>query len=941
MPIDLKKYGALFLLFVILFLSAGLVCASQNPSDNVTTTDCDEIHIGEYLDNASEQSITQGHNFADGEILGVKSNDVDDNREILRDNDSFKTEDSQTVFTNIEYEPLTQEYTPGTILYLVNVYEVNKSNETITKKPLETQLKLIVYSGNSNNTYTQKSNANGLASFEIPNLEVGSYTVGIYVNGEKRGESTIKINMVQTKVTAPSAYVKYHKDNNFRINVLDNNGNPIKNVLLKVKVYTGNKYETYTIRTSNYGNAYLQTKNFALGVHKIVISSDNRCYEISKTTKIIVKNAPYGIQLSSDSMIVLHKRNNYFTVKATNVFGDPVRNVAVKFRVFTGHSHSTYTVKTNKNGYAKIQTKRLSLGSHKIEISAGNVKRNAYVQVVNKITAPKLVFLQFYPANGGYYVKLKFNSQKFGKYQILKKTSGSFKTCAMVKATSKTTIFCEKVNASNKYSYSVREIISSPGGRYIYSSYDRHGLKMLTKPKVCVKFQNVRANIKWDKVAGASEYIVYRKMGSNGAFKRIAIVNGNTLAYSDVYSKSATQLGSIISRGSFVDPSFNNLFYTVRACTKEGSKISYGLYDEDGVFHLESPTIISLKNNQITWGNVVNAEGYRIMEKSSGVWKEIARIKAKQTYKLSYSFNVNKTSYYSVQAYAHDNGRFVYSGFDEGFSLVNYDDSNNNSILYIGDSITYGSPYVSNALRHIYSFPYRVAQLIGGTYYNPSIPGMTYHDLGVNPDGTNVENTEAYRYRITREIVDRIYEGKLPVSWKKWDTDKNSAGERNTRLADYNIIVLSAGMNDYTDNTVLGNINSYDTSTFHGALNHILKKIENASKERVENGKDPIKVVFVDLFYTQKNFNGKLSDRDTTPNQIGLTSRDYQNALNAQYAKWNNSPYLTSYKFKTRDYNIINKNNFQYTTTDNLHFTRFIYGQYGNALAKFLLEEVF
>ena len=933
--IDLKKYGVLSLLLMILFLSMGLVCASQNLSDNATTTDCDEIHTGEYLGNVSDEQLIQSHNFTGGEIFGVNSDDDGDNQEILRYNTSSKTANSRHFSTNIEYEQLTKQYTPGITIYRVNVYDVYKSGDTQIKKPLKVQLKLMVYNGKSNKIYAQKSNANGLATFRIPNLAVGNYKVRIYVHGEKRGESTIKINRAQAKVTAPAAYVKHNRNNYFRMNVLDGNGNPIKKLLLKVKVYTGKKYKTFTIRTFNNGNAFLQTKNFPIGVHKIVISSENRCYRVSNTTKIIVKTDSYGkIHLSFDSIKVLHKRNNYFTVKATNAFGNSVENVAVKFVVFTGHSNSTYTVKTNKYGYAKIQTKILSLGTHKIKISAGNVKSNAYVLVVNKITAPKLVSLLFYPkANGEYYVKLKFNSQKFGKYHILKKTSNSFRGCAVVKATSNTTIFCEKVKASSNYSYSVREIINSPGGRFIYSSYDLQGLKMLTKPKVSVKFQNIQANIKWNKVEGASKYIVYRKLGANGALKCIAVVNSNNLTYSEVYSKSDTQLGSLISKGDFLDLSFNKFFYTVRAYSKEGSKISCGLYG-DGVFHLESPTIISLKNNQITWSKVMNAEGYKVLKKISGVWKEIARIKANPKYTISYSFNVNKKSYYSVQAYAHYNGHFVYSGFDEGFSLVNYDYSNKNRILYLGDSITYGS-------KHIFSFPYRVAQLIGGVYYNPSVPGSTYHDLGVNSDGTNVENVNVYRHRITREVVDRIYDGKLPPNWEKLGINKNSAGETNTCLADYNIIVLSAGTNDYSDDSKLGDINSNETSTFHGALNHILEKIENASKKRLKNGKDPIKVVFVDLFYAEKNFNDKISNRDTTPNHIGLTLMDYQNVLNAQYDKWKNSNYVAVYKFKTRDYNIVNKNNIRYTTADNLHFTRFTYGQYGNALAKFLVKEVF
>ena len=70
---------------------------------------------------------------------------------------------------------------------------------------------------------------------------------------------------------------------------------------------------------------------------------------------------------------------------------------------------------------------------------------------------------------------------------------------------------------------------------------------------------------------------------------------------------------------------------------------------------------------------------------------------------------------------------------------------------------------------------------------------------------------------------------------------------------------------------------------------------------------------------------------------------DYQDALWAQYNKWQSQSdgILSFYNFKTREYDIVNSDNSPYTASDNLHFTKFTYGQYGNAFAQFLLENVF
>ena len=394
---------------------------------------------------------------------------------------------------------------------------------------------------------------------------------------------------------------------------------------------------------------------------------------------------------------------------------------------------------------------------------------------------------------------------------------------------------------------------------------------------------------------------------------------------------------------TFVDPSLNNIFYTVKPCniqTANGiTKTSYGLYPIDGDFHLEAPAIVSLENGTLKWGSVPNAQGYLILKNQygNGSWEVVANVSKEGDIVQSFDiWEADPNAYYSVQAYACKNGVKVFSDYDLGFSLMNRSEENSQyRILYIGDSITYGSQYTSKSTRHIFSIPYRVAQLLGCAYYNPSIPGSTYHDMA-QMSGEN------HPYSITKDIVDPIAQGKLPARCWSLGTDKNSEGVNNTSIDDYNIVVLAAGTNDYAYNAELGTVNSTDVSTFNGALNHILEKIENASEKRLLRGETPIKVVFVDLYYSQHALGtNEIRDRDTTPNGIGLTLKDYQNALDCQYEKWSGSEYVSAYNFKTRDYDIVNPSNCPYTSSDNIHFTKFTYGQYGNAFSSFLMQSVF
>jgi hypothetical protein len=49
-----------------------------------------------------------------------------------------------------------------------------------------------------------------------------------------------------------------------------------------------------------------------------------------------------------------------------------ISGLKLKVKVYTGKKYKTYNTKTNKNGVAKINTKILKRGTHKVVISSGN-----------------------------------------------------------------------------------------------------------------------------------------------------------------------------------------------------------------------------------------------------------------------------------------------------------------------------------------------------------------------------------------------------------------------------------------------------------------------------------------------------------------------------------------------------------------------------------------
>ena len=62
----------------------------------------------------------------------------------------------------------------------------------------------------------------------------------------------------------------------------------IKGVKVKIKVYTGKKYKTYTVKTNSKGIANLNVKSLKVGSHKVVVSSANK-YCVAKTAKSTIK----------------------------------------------------------------------------------------------------------------------------------------------------------------------------------------------------------------------------------------------------------------------------------------------------------------------------------------------------------------------------------------------------------------------------------------------------------------------------------------------------------------------------------------------------------------------------------------------------------------------------------------------------------------------------
>ena len=119
-----------------------------------------------------------------------------------------------------------------------------------------------------------------------------------------------KTQVQKTKVNAPAVYNVYKKNGLFKITVKDMNKKPLKKIAVKVKVNTGKKSKTYTLKTNKNGIATLNTKTLKKGTHKVEITSANKYYSINRKSCIhigVKKSITLKINESKD-----FKNGDYF-----------------------------------------------------------------------------------------------------------------------------------------------------------------------------------------------------------------------------------------------------------------------------------------------------------------------------------------------------------------------------------------------------------------------------------------------------------------------------------------------------------------------------------------------------------------------------------------------------------------------------------------------------
>ena len=180
--------------------------------------------------------------------------------------------------------PKVTDYYKGVKVFTVKL-------TTSAKKPIyDAKITLLI------NGYKQsvRTGVDGQIRLSLNTLKPGTYKV-VVKSGDtksftiKQISTKIVIKKAPAKLTPKKLTAKKGVKKYFKVTVKNTKTKKvIKGVKVKIKVYTGKKYKTYTVKTNSKGIANLNVKSLKVGSHKVVVSSANK-YVVAKAAKSTIK----------------------------------------------------------------------------------------------------------------------------------------------------------------------------------------------------------------------------------------------------------------------------------------------------------------------------------------------------------------------------------------------------------------------------------------------------------------------------------------------------------------------------------------------------------------------------------------------------------------------------------------------------------------------------
>lgn len=216
----------------------------------------------------------------------------------------------------------------------------------------------------------------------VSNLPVGKYTLRVRTTPDENHnpidkDLPITVNKATAVIKASGITVALKKGTLWTIKLVGSKtGNPISNMQLTLKVYTGSKYKTVTLKTNSKGEASYQTKGLTKGTHKVIVSGTHPSYNFNTLTSTIKVIKPKKLTFKVNKNVAKDGSSLSIT---TYYKKKPINGVQLKLNVYNGKKLSkTVTLKSKTKGKYKgvagWGTNKITVGTHKIVLMPANIK---------------------------------------------------------------------------------------------------------------------------------------------------------------------------------------------------------------------------------------------------------------------------------------------------------------------------------------------------------------------------------------------------------------------------------------------------------------------------------------------------------------------------------------------------------------------------------------
>lgn len=239
----------------------------------------------------------------------MENQSVSSHSNVLNSNsngDVGKTLQSDDVEKSVTLKPTKLVTTYGSGEY----FKV-KAVDSKTKKPApNTKIVFKAYTGKKYKQITKTTDLNGVARYSASTLGIGKHKIIVSVKNSKNiisksKTSFVKISKAKLKISAPKVTNYYKKSGLFKATIKNKKSNKaMKGVKVLIKVFTGNKFKKYVLKTNKKGIVSISSKSLTKGLHKVVI-------DVKATSKVRHASAKSSIKIVDVAKYIKLKVNGH------------------------------------------------------------------------------------------------------------------------------------------------------------------------------------------------------------------------------------------------------------------------------------------------------------------------------------------------------------------------------------------------------------------------------------------------------------------------------------------------------------------------------------------------------------------------------------------------------------------------------------------------------